>query len=458
MRDITKRAIPLGSSMHAGFHSKINVKWISEHSQLNWNWNQLSEDTPVHQMMEYPHLSWTLFGISRNHSLRIRHLPILMAWIDKLHLNNPGYWSYLLANEAPRVTIKYTHPVMDLVDWDAFSAVALPADMLEYPTLPWSMREFSKNMRAFTTAGIQIITDCLTKSTATGSRDALDWTELSKRITVNVVKEHMDWPVDWYAATESLCMESMQFVSENSSKNWNWTSISKSSTIPTVLEHPKLSWQIQWLAFNCRYIVQVMALVNENLLQVEADKMQLVDYTAWSILSQIIDPNEIRAHSHLPWDTSLVSLNPKLTIQFVEENLDWPWDWESVFEILPIQDLVNSKKIGWRNVVFTRNRGITIQDLKSPRLRFDLRIVIRRINLDKVFKTMDVIVWPLEFIHMNPEFQLDMLRKKCADDRYLHEQPAINWHGISKRFSMNMLIAECGFTPEIVEKIDWSVA
>ena len=149
-------------------------------------------------------------------------------------------------------------------------------------------------------------------------------------MTLNIIQKHMDKP--------SLCVLqsnlTMEFIKNNSDKEWRWATISshKNITMDIIENNPDMEWYPLYVKNNPNvdimfYIRKFKQFRWEVLFDSQKMSMQVFK---WFL--------EKYKNDELGWDMAwnnkriwkTVSKHPNITPYDIEENLDEPWNWDEI--------------------------------------------------------------------------------------------------------------------------------
>jgi hypothetical protein len=150
--------------------------------------------------------------------------------------------------------------------------------------------------------------------------------------------------------------------------------------------------------------------------------MRLIDIVLqnpsfWNFWLLSSNPNitmqDLENNKKLPWDYTAVSFNPNIRLEYVQEHLGLPWDWHLLSSVIPISDIMSTQgddpEYKWSWAGMSSNVTLT-EEFLIQNLKHDW-------NWDVIVANMS-----LEFIEMNELW----LREKVEDyDFWLSFNPNV---------------------------------
>lgn len=204
-----------------------------------------------------------------------------------------------------------------------------------------------------------------------------DWRILSYRaslshsaISINDVltNKHLPWQVYYLSMSTKLTIGDLIM---NPNVDWNWRSLSATIEFKDIMKYRGFPWDypamsanpkldiiyvlenthIEWFYHQIYYYNEAVELILDNVdvwinfvneaqfwntismnknvtFEILNKYLEYISKWDWKFLSQVMNINDIKVNSELPWDIRSISWNPSLTLQYVlsQENADWFWE------------------------------------------------------------------------------------------------------------------------------------
>ena len=269
---------------------------------------------------------------------------------------------------------------------------------------------------------------------------------MNSKITMKIIKNNMDIKWDWKLLSYNSNI-TMKDIEDNLNMPWRWNYIlyNPNISINMIEKYPSKRWNFIKYINNYKYINRVDAIIPYILEQCQYNKLDfstMFCYATmeiikrypnikwgWYIVSRSdgIKMEDIENNIDLPWDFSMISLNPNLTIKFVKnhinESRDWDWDFISSNSNITMEDIENNPKLPWNFDYISRNINLTVKFIEK--------------NLNKPWN------WPrISSNHFITDIQINAKNKIyiCWKKRKIRYNKYKNEHNEKLKYAMAELI------------------
>ena len=261
---------------------------ISVHNALSHSHSRSKMSILEKLLKKYPDASWDFKKLSGN--------PNLTERILDEHLNEGWDWYSLSMN--PNITFEY---------------------IKKHTKYPWQWVAVSQNPNV------------TIKDTETNTNIAWDWKiglSRNPNVTMEYIVAHPERSWDWKWGVSHNPNLTMEFVEKNPGKPWNWKVLSShpNMTIDFVKKQLTQNW---YNIMNPNITIEDIDEIHDPEFEVlsscitiefiEKNREQLE--WVWHLLSanSNIKIEDIEAHPEYPWDLKFVSVNPNLTMEFIDK-------------------------------------------------------------------------------------------------------------------------------------------
>ena len=187
-----------------------------------------------------------------------------------------------------------------------------------------------------------------------------DWFTLTRSPYVTAKKACSYVTIPWsYKLLSNKNDINLELVLQYSDKQWCWDLLSahKNITLQHVLLYPELPWTYKGLSKNRNVSIEY---VQQNMCKP----------WDWELLSQnesmtleIVE----KYKNDFPWHYPSLSKNTNINIHFVCENIEEKWDWMSLScnAAFRFDDIIKHKQLPWQWYVVTSNPNITVDHIEQ---------------------------------------------------------------------------------------------
>lgn len=244
----------------------IDIKYVLDHVEHPWNWKGLSQNPIIkpEDLLKYPNLNWDYTRLMYNKSFSVEFI-----------LEHDEFkWDYTELSSNPNLTIKHIIDNPNIKwDWEILSqgfsdggyTKLTYQDVLNNQNLPWIWDDM---------ASISPLTiDIIRKHLLNHSDGTWFWISKNKTIGEKEVSNNLDlkWNMDGLYENPNLSIEflrktfpdnkvedtissnsryDLKYVLENPEYPWNWMFLSEQIPVNTILDNPKLQWDLSSVAIN----------------------------------------------------------------------------------------------------------------------------------------------------------------------------------------------------------------
>lgn len=279
---------------------------IQKYPTLPWKTMALSILAPLKYITQHPDKPWDYTEISGRTDLTIdfikQHQDKLnfgyISWfIDFQHvLDNPELpwnWKYLSANK------KITQD-----------------DLIENPELPWNWKYLSSHIDLqFVYANTEL---------------PWDYSVLCRRVGLEFILQNPQCERDYFMMSRNPNI-TIDFILEHPTKSWQWAYITECHNLDDILKYPQCKWDY-------------------TIIQRKYPEYCIENCPAFSlnpdIISQYANLDAIKKYTR-PINYTNLSKNKNLTIDFIRQNQDKPWDYVELSKIMSLNDILNNWDLPW---------------------------------------------------------------------------------------------------------------
>ncbi len=415
--------------------SKRREKVLSECTLLNLEYNLKSRDpTTTWDMIESDlKKPWDIPLLSMHKNITC----------DIIATTRNRRWNWHFVSRNPNVTIPFIRVnIFRRWSWDHLSlnmGIKI-TDMLENRDLPWKWATvtFRKDFdpRYIMTyphidwpyTHIYIWCECDTETALYMINNNLVQRsthpyKLWHDLTFDIVKSHPE--IEWnYSLLSEAKFITIDIVMDNKDKPWNWDLLHKN---PNITTNDLLSHNIP-LNYKCLSS-------NPNL---------SLDF--------------IKEHINEPWDMRILSGHPCITIEFVKEHIDIKWDWYNLSRKCSLKDIDENNTLPWNWTTIHFRYDLTMEFIKKYISNFRNRIhlsektnltwdfiidnpdIARRLNW-YVISRHPCITW--DIVANNPDYPWDwyaMSQNRNITIEHIRQAPDKEWSFNSIYFTQIQLI------------------
>lgn len=303
-----------------------------------WNWEGLSENMPLEDILEYPEFPWHMYTVSG----RISDINIILEYPDFM-------WN-----------------------WDLLSQ-NLPIDqIMEYTDFPWNYKKFNINK----TLTQKFIDEHKDKS-------KFDWnySKIVMKINLSKITENPDFLSNFDIMSRNPTLTS-EFLLNHLDEDWDWNAVFRNSNIDfDILADSKVDFtnminesiingednegeQIYYIDYASNLSAKFIRKYKDIFLTYEEAFEEIHENGILTLEDIKEDPELIVNHEYL-------SLNPNLTIDYVIANLDKPWNIEnlSMNKGFKMKDILKGIEAGieWSFGKLSQNPNITFNFIYENR-------------------------------------------------------------------------------------------
>jgi hypothetical protein len=282
----------------------LNKSWLSEnvlitmdiienHPDFGWDWEQVSgnPNLTLDMMKRHPDEDWNFKNLSCNPGLTI----------EMINEYPNGYWKWRHISSNPAIT-------MNIVE--------------SHPELPWNWNSMSTN----------------------------------PNLTIDMVKRHLDSEWDWYSLSLHSNITIDNMIDNLGAKwKWNWGRLGRRADFtpacavcPAAFVNTCVGGVVGCIGGVCWYfqVGDILAHSSSIMRFLEGSHSHTLyhPYTNWSTASALsseyackllsVNPHlsldYVEKHAEWPWHWDKLSSHPELTIGFVRHQIDKPWDWNRI--------------------------------------------------------------------------------------------------------------------------------
>jgi hypothetical protein len=251
-----------------------------------------------------------------------------------------------------------------------------------------------------------------------------NWYSLSSNpnTTCELLDEFPDekWVWNFQGVSDNINID-LDYVNNND-KPWNLFSLSKNPSMGKYIGQPDtLEWVWPYVCYNKD--------VSEGILEQNRDKLD------WNRLSvnHKLSWNFIEDNINKPWNWDGISTFPCINIDIVKNNLDKNWNWCSLSQnsSIKIEDIKNNPKLPWKLNSVCSNPNLTITDVLNDRTLFNnwIEITGNENMTQSVIERHPQLPWDMNVI-FNSKTGLDI------DFVLRYNIHNWNWHAISSSYSI----------------------
>jgi hypothetical protein len=314
----------------------LTLDFIIEHQEEDWNWQYLSEYMKIQdieQNLESPNpLSWKWYYISMNYSITLKFIKKYkdqLNWkmlskdanFDKYYIDSKLPWDIKTLSRNDTLPLQY---VLDYPEekwnWNNLSIniVATPKEFQENINLPWNFENLSSN----TNINMKLVLDNINKDWnffSLSSNSAIKITDIEKNI-------NLPWDYINISYNDNLTSSNIEFIIEHINNGWSWERININGIIklsdlelyPQLTKTPNF---YQHFSNNPNLTVEyIEENINKNWDWNSISNNR--NFTLYDIIYGIV--------SNFKWNYRYLSNNPNLTYDFIYENREKPWNWDAI--------------------------------------------------------------------------------------------------------------------------------
>ena len=290
------------------FSDKLSIQTIKAHIQdIDWGKVSQGEGITINDIIENPQLPWRYDYLSWRNDLTI---PFLRQYKHKLN------WTHISKKKRSITDIIEN---IDLPwDFNEISSWVLWSDVEDHPELPWNFNDMSSNEN-ITPNVIMANPHC-----------HWNYSKLCQKMPLDFLYENK---LDYDSLSNNLNI-TINYIIEHQDQPWNYGSLAcnRSITFEDIQRTPYLPWDIEDLYYD------------------HTDKMIdiLPNYCiSWRRASHEASLDTIIKHPNKPWNYSELSLNPRVTIEYIRQNKDQCWVWDTLTNKFNVEELISNRDLPW---------------------------------------------------------------------------------------------------------------
>lgn len=258
-----------------------------------------------------------------------------------------------------------------------------------------------------------------------------NWNELSETLSIEFIEKHLNYPwkklylsgnknitLDFILKHEdkivytSFCLSTpitLEFIEDHLDKDWDWCGFSHDAPFEFVTKHLDKDWVLSNLLYNENIPPEFFEKCIFGEIQLPFSEHF---YSNLSSSSKLTEKIIFAKSDMLNW--SKISHNEKTTMKFIEDNLNFPWDWDMI--------LFNPNL----TTEFIRNHANSFYRW----LKFDMSETLTGIlkecwwlKCDFIFKLLEIreFSWAYPFLSSSPEITLEFIHKNIDKKFYMYE-------------------------------------
>lgn len=131
-----------------------------------------------------------------------------------------------------------------------------------------------------------------------------------------------------------VCNQLLSLLDKYPNNDWSWTSLSCNPKIPIeyIVSHMDLPWNWRYMSQRSDFTTQFI--------DSHPDLLQLWE---WSDISSslMVTPKYLEDHIDYPWNWKYLTLNPNMTIEYIDSHREYPWNIRCLSRIVPMKYIDN---------------------------------------------------------------------------------------------------------------------